>query len=430
MSIGRLSNSVVSEIESPVCVAPRISPHTCFFLFYNLLYLLPLLLAFFYGYEEGGVGDVLNVDAQTMLLVCYVYLAGMLAFLIGSGVLPFLTWSIYGHIPKPIRFRCAEIGLPEWSAIGILVAIFLASKVALIPLGVYRAYAFDTDSMTGGAWSFSTFCSEAMILAALIALFSTSRYRLRAFFLISTLNAINLFHGTRLFFISSIMGLIMYLFLKRQIKFKVLLLYGPALASVLLLFAYLIFLKRSAVDTAGAFTAVKLLSPLIYESVFSQMSLLATLKMHGLWGEIGSIGLFKDVFLFTAPRFIATDKDSLISLSNYGWLSPLGAFNGYAQGILYFAMFFPAFYFVVGLVASWLYRKAESHPWWLILYAFFTEDFLLHLMRDGYLIPIKMLINTVELILLLMTWRYILMACRTGSRIRKRMNSAAGESLS
>ncbi len=429
MSRRRLHNSRASEETPSLCIAPRVSPHICFFLFYNLVYLLPLLLAFFYGYGEGGVASVLNIDPSTVLRVCYVYLAGTVAFLLGASVLPFLSWSKHGRLPQPIRFRLVEIGLPEWSSICGLVIVFLASKVALVPLGVYHSYAFDTNSMTGGIWSFSTFCSEAMILAALVVLLSKSRYRVPAFLLLSGLNAINLLHGTRLFFISSIMGFVLYLFLKRKLTFKAVFLYGPALATLLLLLTYLVFLKRSAVDTTGSFTALKLLSPVIYESVFSQISLLTILKMHTLWGQIGSAGFIHDVFYFTVPRFVAPEKDSLISLGNFSWLSPLGAFNGYAQGILYFGLAFPLFYFVIGLVASWLYRRAELHPWWLILYSFFTVDFLLHLMRDGYLIPIKMLINALELMVLLMAWRYILEGCRSGWHFRARMDVQAEENL-
>jgi len=402
-----------SERDYPVTPPPGIPPHVIFFLLYNLLYLLPLLFAFLLDYEEGGVAAALNVSGDVLLKVCYVYGVGACSFFAGSGALRFLTWSKYGRCFPPQSFPLLQIGFPEWIAIGTLLVVFIVSKVALIPSGVYHEYAFDSGSMTGGLWSFSTFCSEAMILAALLPLFSSSKYGLRAFLIISGINAINLLHGTRLFFISSAMALILFAYIKRKLTFKVLLLYGPIAGSAMLLLAYLTFLSRSAINPAGSFTAAKLLSPIMYESVFSQMSLLSVIKNPEMWGGFpNAIWFVHDLFLFVSPRFVMPEKDASLFIGQYAWVSPLGAFNGYAQGLVYFGLLFPTFYFFLGLLGTWLYRRAQANPWWFVFYALFTEDFLLHLMRDGYLIPLKMLINSATLLCLFVVSRFVLLACR------------------
>jgi hypothetical protein len=108
------------------------------------------------------------------------------------------------------------------------------------------------------------------------------------------------------------------------------------------------------------------------------------------------------------PRFLAPDKDNMTYIAKLGYLSPMGAFNGYAQGLIYFGLLFPVFYFALGLTASWLYLRARTNGWWLVIYAYFTSDFLFRIMRDGYLIPIKMLINSLQIVCILIVWRSLL----------------------
>jgi hypothetical protein len=397
----------------------RISPHIIFFLFYNLLYLTPLLLAFAFGYEQGGVANVLDLRGSTVRTICYIYAAGVVSFISGSTVLPFLTWSQRGHFARPRNFQPFSIGIAESVAIALLIMVFIASKIALIPLGVYHSYAFDTGNMKGGVWSFSTFCSEAMILAALLALFSKSKRGFWVFVFISAINGINLLHGTRIFFISSVMAFFLYAYIRGKITLKVALLYGPIFATVILFLTYLIFLSRSSISASGAFSAAKLVSPLVYESVFSQMSLIAVIKYHLQATGLAHAWWFPhDLIYFTLPRFIVPDKDASLFIGKFDWVSPLGAFSGYSQGLLYFGAFFPAFYFFWGLVGSWLYRKAQTNSWWFILYALFTEDFLLHLMRDGYIISSKMLINALELVFILIVWRAVIATCSSPSLIK------------
>jgi hypothetical protein len=391
-----------------------LSPHVLFFLGYNALYLVPLLLVFFLGYEQSGVEDILGISSATMRGICLTYLAGMAAFVVGAYLPAFFSWSIKGR-SRPARQTCwLQIGVAEKIAILILCTIFVASKVSLVPLGVYQAYAFDTGSMIGGRWTFSMFCSEAMVLAGIVVLFTTERHRLRNFCIVSALNGINLLHGTRIFFISTVMVLVLYGYVRGRVTLKRVMFYGPVVFVLVLLLAYMVFLSRSHVSTTGAFSPSALVSPIVYESVFSQMSLIGVLGPTPVWDTFGHpLRFVQDIFLFTLPRPLLPDKESLLYIGRFDYLSPLGAFNGYAQGLIYFGFLFPFFYFLMGLTGSYLYRKSQQSPWWFALYIFYAADFLLHIMRDGYLIPLKMLINTAECILILIVWRNLVNACAT-----------------
>ena len=396
--------------ETPAAELP-LRPHVLFFLVYNALYFIPLMVAYVVGYEEGGVGDVLLLRSSTLRQIWWIYLAGISAFLAGSFLPSFLSWCIKGKSPAIPKSRWLKIGVAEKTAMLILCVVFLASKVSLIPLGVYHAYAFDTDSMTGGLWSFSMFCSEAMVLAGIVVLFSKERRRLLGFLAISTLNGINLLHGTRIFFMSTVMVLVLYGYVRGKLTLRRIVLYGPVLFAFVLLIAYAIFLSRSAAAVNGATSFAAIVSPVVYESVFSQMSLIGILDSARLWATFGQpLHFVSDLIVFAMPRFLLPDKDSALYIARFSNLSPLGAFSGYAQGLIYFGVLFPVFYFVMGYVGSYLHKKSGRSPWWFGLYIFFTADFLLHIMRDGYLIPLKMLINTVELVLILVVWKNIVSA--------------------
>lgn len=389
-----------------------LSPHVLFFLGYNALYLVPLLLVFFLGYEQGGVEDIMGISSATMRGICLTYLAGMAAFVGGAYSPAFFSWSIKGS-SRPAPQPCwPQIGIAEKIAIAILCCIFVASKISLVPLGVYQTYAFDTDSMTGGLWTYSMFCSEAMVLAGIVVLFTRGRNNLRNFFIISVLNGINLLHGTRIFFISTVMVLVLYGYVRGRVTLKRAMFYGPLAFALVLLLAYIVFLSRSHVDTAGAFSAPALVSPVVYESVLSQMSLIGVLGPTPVWDTFGHpLRFLLDIFLFTVPRPLLPDKESFLYIGRFYYLSPFGAFNGYAQGLIYFGFLFPFFYFLMGLTGSYLYRKSQQNPWWFVFYIFYTADFLLHIMRDGYSTPLKMLINTAECIVILVLWRNVVNAC-------------------
>jgi oligosaccharide repeat unit polymerase len=401
-----------SEFRKTAPAKLPLPPHVLFFLGYNLLYLLPLLFAFFFGYEQGGVSDFLGISNAIIGKICLTYLSGTFAFVVGAYSPRFFSWSIKGRSRPAPRPCWLQIGGAEKIAIVIVGCIFLVSKISLVPLGVYQAYAFDTDSMTGGLWSYSMFCSEAMVLAGIVVLFTRRRNNLRNFFIISVLNGINLLHGTRIFFISTVMVLVLYGYVRGRVTLRRAMLYGPLAFALVLVLAYVVFLSRSHVDATGALSATALVSPVVYESVLSQLSLIGVLGPAPVWDTFGHpLRFFLDIFLFTVPRPVLPDKESFLYIGKFSDLSPFGAFNGYAQGLIYFGYLFPFFYFLMGLTGSYLYKKSQQNPWWFVLYIFYTADFLLHIMRDGYSTPLKMLINTAECILILILWRRVVSCC-------------------
>ncbi len=368
----------------------RVSPHSLAFLGLNCLYFIPVLIVFFFNYSEGGTITLADLDTNTVKKTALTYLAGVLAFLLGS-----VTGS------KVARFRLAgaqarilrlfEIRLSFWIACGAIIAGLLISKVLLIPEGVYSEYAFDTQNMTSGMWNFSMFCSESLLLLSIVILFSTHRHNVRWFLALSAINAVNLLHGTRVFFMIAGLTCCFYAFVRRKLNWRVALVLMLIAASI----GYLVFLSRSnAALDAETFSPAKLISPLMYESIFSQLSLFEAVRSPHLWNAFGAPqSLLSDTFYFLVPRILLPDKDQMLFIDRFSDLSPLGAFSGYAQGFIYLGFLFPAFYFVLGRVASWLLRRAESSPFWCVAYTYFVCDSLFRIMRDGYIIPIKMMMN-------------------------------------
>jgi hypothetical protein len=381
------------------------SPHVLVFWFYNLLYFLPLVVVSQLSESQGLSSR--SFDMPVILAAGYVYAEGLIAFSTGAIVVLFVQISRSRGLPARSN-RYAKFGTSEKIAIFVLVLVYLGSKIALIPLGVYQEYAFDTGSMTGGAWSFSTVCSEGMLLASILVLSSKSRHNVLGFFLISLLNGINLLHGSRLVFVVNVMASIVLLYLRGVITLRRILLYGPLIFVPVLLLAYFVFLSRSGTFADSNFSLVTVFSPIVLESALSQLSLQNVLNSPSLMNSTGSVAnLFGDLIINAAPRFILPDKDTQLYFSNFDYLSPAGAFNGYASAIIYLGVFWPAFYFILGIACSYSYWKARTSYWWTILYVYLSADILFRFMRDGSLIPIKMLINATEFLLILILLRAI-----------------------
>jgi len=275
----------------------------------------------------------------------------------------------------------------------VAASILLLSKVLLIPLGVYSEYAFVTDTMTGGVWSFSMFCSEALLFLSIVVLFSTAKRNVSWFFILTTINGINLLHGTRIFTMIACIVFCFFQYLRGKLSLRV----GIALFVATLGLGYLIFVSRSHIELDDQTLSItRLVSPLMYEGVFSQLSLIGTIRHPEAWSIWGSFWAFAhDVICFITPRFLLPEKDKLLIVDQFSDLSPLGAASGYAQGLIYFGFFFPFFYLGLGCFGSWLSRRATTSRFWSMMYVYFVCDFLFRIMRDGYLIPIKMLVNTI-----------------------------------
>jgi hypothetical protein len=275
------------------------------------------------------------------------------------------------------------------------------SKYFLIPLGVYSDYAFDTENMTSSIWSFSMFCSESLLLFSIIVLFSSARRNVTWFLMLSAVNGINLLHGTRIFFMIAGIAFCFYLYASGKLTFKLVII-GLVCSLVV---GYAVFLSRSHIESdEQTYSLARLISPVMFESIFSQLSLIETVRHPELWNVWGATHhFFLDALYLTVPRFLSPDKDKLLYINRFADLSPLGAFSGYAQGLIYFGIFFPCFYFLQGAIAGWLYRHAKGSQFWSMIYIYFVCDFLFRIMRDGYIIPVKMLVDS-----------FVILACVVG----------------
>jgi hypothetical protein len=376
------------------------APHSLLFVFFNLLYFLPLFVVLFFSYSEGGTGDAADLDAKALLRITYIFCSGTLAFLLGSR----LMWN--GNSSDDRRKGLAALqlfvpGRPFGALCVIAVVIFVLSKALLAPLGVYTEYAFDTENMIGGIWSFSMFCSESLLFLSIVVLFSTLRRKVTWFLVLTAINALNLLHGTRIFTMIACIVFCFYQYLRGKLTLR----FGAAAFVTALGLGYFVFLSRSGVALDDqTFSISHLASPVMFEGVFSQISLIGTIRHPEAWSVWGSIGSFlHDVTCFVIPRFLLPEKDKLLIIDQFVDLSPLGAFSGYAQGLIYFGWFFPLFYLFLGCLGGWLLRQAARSQFWSMIYMYFVCDFLFRIMRDGYIIPIKMILDS-AIILLFVLW--------------------------
>ena len=377
--------------------ARRATPHAALFLFFNVVYFLPLLGLLLFNYSEGGTLDAADLDTATGLHIALMYFLGCGAFLLGCRFDVFRMWAD----DAPLRrdgLRMFTVSRSFQILCLVMIVALLLSKVLLVPTGVYSDYAFDTENMTGGLWSFSMFCAESVLFFSIAVLFSRSRHNVAWFLALTAINASNLLHGTRLF--SMIGGVVFcfYLYIRGRFNWRLAIL-APA---ALLALGYLVFITRSDVFVdQQTFSIAKLISPVMYEAIFSQISLIQAVRSPHLWIPFGSPShFFSDIFYFVTPRLLLPQKDQLLFIDQFSDLSPLGGFSGYAQGLLYFGIAFPVFYFALGTVGAWLWRRAKESSFWSVMYVYFVCDFLFRVMRDGYVIPVKMLINALTILAL------------------------------
>ena len=373
-----------------------LAPHSFLFLFFSLLYFLPICAVLLFNYSEGGTGKAADLDSAVLWRIAAVYSFGVLAFLLGSRVMRKSNVLSRGR-----RTYLGSLQLfIATKRFGILCAIaatiLLLSKVFLIPLGVYSEYAFVTDRMTGGIWSFSMFCSETLLFLSIVVLFSTAKRNVSWFFILTAINGTNLLHGTRIFTMIACIVFCFFQYLRGKLSLRL----GVVLVVVTLGLGYLIFVARLHNELDDESLSIsRLVSPLMYEGVFSQLSLIGTIRHPEAWSIWGSFWAFAhDVICFITPRFLLPEKDSLLIVDQFSDLSPLGAASGYAQGLIYFGFFFPFFYLVLGCFGSWLCRRATASRFWSMMYVYFVCDFLFRIMRDGYLIPIKMIVNAIVIL--------------------------------
>jgi hypothetical protein len=395
-----LPGNVNSERIALAIPARRMAPHSWIFLAFNVVYFLPLLGVLLFNYSEGGTVTAADLDPETAVKIAWIFVLGCCAFLCGSRLDVSRLWTA---VDTPRRgLRLFTVAWPFWMACSLLVAALMISKVLLIPAGVYSEYAFDTENMTGGAWSFSMFCAESVLFLSIAALFSRSRKNVLWFWGLTAVNGVNLLHGTRIFAMIAGIVFCFYLYLRGKFSLRLALLAAGSSLAI----GYLIYLTRSNLGVNDeTFSVARVISPFMYEGVFSQISLIQALHNPSLWRSFGSpLNFFVDAFYFATPRVLLPQKDAMMFMDRFADLSPLGAFSGYAQGLLYFGLAFPVFYFVLGSIAAWLFRRAKDSSFWSVLYVYFACDFLFRVMRDGYIIPVKMFINSLIILACVALW--------------------------
>src|SRR4029077_2926816 len=88
--------SSATSTGRPRFVDVPIQPHLLFFWIYNLIYLLPLLAIYVWGYTEGVVRAI-ALDSRSLGEILLVYAKGMIAFSLGS----IFVRLILSNLPRP-----------------------------------------------------------------------------------------------------------------------------------------------------------------------------------------------------------------------------------------------------------------------------------------------------------------------------------------
>jgi hypothetical protein len=375
----------------------RIAPHCLLFPLYTALYFFPLWLVASSGFGEGILGRT-GTDASTLMdRIAVLYAVGTASFLLGSGCVSRLAAFSGGAGRGERRLAFLRVYRVDRIVLALLVCAYLGSKAMLMSLGVYSSYAFDSNTMGSPVWTASMFFSEMLVFASLIALFSDLRRNVMVFLGLTLLSGINLLHGTRNFFVTAMIAAMLYGYTRKRVPLARMAVYGIGGFSAAVLLAYVVYLHRQHADFSD-FSLVSVLSPITYESVFSQISLVNVLARPSLIEPVGHPGhLFVDVLVFASPRFLVGDKESLLWSQQFAPLSPLGGFNGFAMGLLYFGYLLPVAYFLLGCTAEVLSRFSSTSQG-AALYVYFCCDFLYRIQRDGYVIPMKMCLDIVAVL--------------------------------
>jgi hypothetical protein len=400
----------------------RIAPHNLLFPLYATIYFFPLWLVGRSGFGAGMLGQT-GADANALMgRIAALYAAGTASFLLGSGSASFVAWMLGAARSRTPRLALVRIYQVDKIVLAFLVCAFLASKLLLVPLGVYSAYAFDTNMMDSPVWSASMFFSEMLVFASLLALFSGLRHNVLVFCGLTLLSGVNLLHGTRNFFVTAMIAAMLYGYLRKRMSLPKMAAYGAGAFCFAVFLAYLVYLNRQHAAFSD-FSLISILSPITFESVFAQISLVNVLSHPSMVDALGHpLRFLGDVLIFASPRALIGDKEELLWAHQFAPLSPLGGFSGFAMGLLYFGYLLPAAYFLLGLAAGMLRRLSNTSAG-AAMYVYFCCDFLYRIQRDGYVIPAKMCLDNMIVLGLL--------GCLHASRRRaaSRPRAAAGAGL-
>lgn len=364
-------------------------PHTILFLLYNLVYILPVGYVHLWGFSQGGVEQIFNSDPSVLSSMMLFYATALFFYIAGSAIFGYgirsrkIEWQVDFKLPGMIKLLFAIV----------LLALVL-SKILLYPEGVYSSYAFDSGGMSSRVWNVSMGLSELGILIFTFCLVTkNTRFALVTFLIVS----LNLLHGTRIFtLIMLLMSVFYIMFINKRISKLKLLVYLCIFFSLIIVAFLIIFIIRSNVSIS-AINLDLLVSPVVYESLFNQISFIRMLDLlHQGMVPFAPQMMFSDAAIFTLPSFSVDDKAALMYINNFGELSPLGGLSGYASAIIYFSNYYFIWYFLLGITSSLLVRATSTLNFPIlsrVVYIYFVCDTLFRFNRDPWFIVIKMFIN-------------------------------------
>lgn len=345
------------------------------------------------------VAEISPAIMQAMVLF---YSCAIISFLSGCG-LAYLGWEAI-KTKKSIFIQPAtttpvwnnrNYALSGWKKIIILsvcFALFFA-KALLINEGVYNSYAFDSGGMDSKLWRVSMGLSEMAIAFFAFSLVA-KHWRLAGLLLLCI--SINLLHGTRIYFMIAVF-MIMYerIYLSRAITFRRAM-FLSLIVGCVLLFAFLaVFFHRSGVTySLRDLDFETIISPIIYESIFNQISFVRMLKIHiysALDPDVPR--LFYDIFVFRMPKFMTDGV--ILHTSEFGELSPLGGMSGFATALIYFGQLYPLVYFFMGFSLYSLWKMSELSSSIIIktIFVYILCSTFFRSFRDPWVVPAKMLFD-------------------------------------
>ena len=377
-------------------------PHVWLFMAVNLGYSIPVLIAYLLSFNEGGVENVLDLSTWEIIRFTLVYAFSSVAFLCGAIFARKLPFIARDRKLNDASYAQFHKGVPTGLRVGVgfLSLMLVVFKILIIPTGVYSEYIFDADLGAGPFWTISMFLSESLVIF-LLAIMIAEGTIVSAYFIGGSLClSINLLHGTRIFDVVLVFGVIFYIWIQFGFRLRGFVLTVLGLIATFAVL-YLTFVSRANYKySEDSNIMTKIISPVTYEAVFSQMSLIGFLQLDqiSLFGY--PIDFLTDTISWILPRFINPNKDDGGLLSQYAYLAPVGAFSGHAAGLIYFGYSLAAYYFWVGAFGSWLQRRAKKSPIYFVVFVYFCSDILFRMMRDGLIYPIKYFSNSVLLLLI------------------------------
>lgn len=341
-----------------------------------LSYMIPVLINGVMTIDVGGV-SAYGLAGDGHLNYVVLWSVAIFCFLFGAG-----------RLQGPVRFNVSPQTISAlWLAFLVIAPISIVLKILLRSQGVYDSYAFDSGQMTGGVWSMSMSFSELSVyLFALSLAVGNRKLTIGFFFLV----CLNLLHGTRIFFVSAVSIFVFYYVSARGISWARFL--SISLAFVLLLIgAAVTFIIRSSVviDWSNPIEVFQYaISPVIYESVFSQLAMLDFANGIHILFNCNPFNYVLDIVGFVLPRFINPDKDSMC-IDYLASLQPLGALNGIFGVFAYFQYFSFIFFLILGIAARIIFLKARKNVYFFSLAIYIFGSIILRLVRDGPVYAIK-----------------------------------------